>query len=93
MGKKIVLILYSRPPNIYNLLPSVRRFRGVANSFNTVSCRSEYIKKSIIPNVVNEWNKLDPGIHKSTLYNFFCNTLLKFNRPTQTKTSNIDDLV
>ena len=70
MGKKIVLTLYSQPPNIYNLLPLVKSCCRDANLFNTVSCRSEYIKKFSIPNVISEWNKLDPDIHKSTLCNF-----------------------
>ena len=63
------------------------------NSFNTVSCKSEYFKNSFIPNVINEWNKLDPGIHSSTPYNLFRNTLLKFARPVQRKAFNINDSV
>ena len=47
----------------------------------------------VIPNVVNEWNKLDPGIRSSTSYNLFRDTLLKFIRPAQRKTFNINDSV
>ena len=63
------------------------------NLFNTVSCKSEYFKDSFIFNVINEWNKLDPDIHSSTSYNLFCNTSLKFIRPIQRKTFNINNSV
>ena len=42
------------PSNIYDLLPSMRSFRLHVNSFNIVSCKSEYFKNSFIPNVINE---------------------------------------
>ena len=63
------------------------------NSFNTVSCKSKYFKNSFIPNVINEWNELDPGIRSSTSYNLFQNTVLNFIRHVQRKTFNIDDSV
>ena len=63
------------------------------DSFNTVFCKSEYFKNSFIPNVINEWNKLDPDICSSTFYNLFRKTLLKFVRPAQRKTFNINDSV
>ena len=69
----------------------MRSSRRHVNSFNTVSCKSEYFKNSFIPNVINEWNKLD--IRSSTSYNLFLNTLLKFIRPAQRKTFNINDSV
>ena len=68
----------------------MRSSRRHVNSFNTVSCRSEYFKNSLIPNVINRWNKLDPDSRSSTSYNLFRNTLLKFIRPVQRKTFNID---
>ena len=71
----------------------MRSSRRHVNSFNTVSCKSEYFKNSFIPNVINEWNKLDPDILSSTSYNLFRNTLLKFIRPAQRKTFNINDSV
>ena len=58
-----------------------------------VSCKSEYFKNSFILTVIYEWNKLDPDIHSSSLCNLFCNTLLKFIRPVQRKTFNINDSV
>ena len=41
------------------------------------------ISRTFIPNVVNEWNKLDRGIHSSSSYSLFRNTLLKLIRPVQ----------
>ena len=69
-----------QPSHIYDLLPSMGSSRRHVNLFNTVSCKSEYFKHSFIPNVINEWNKLDPDICSSTSYNLFRNTLLKFIR-------------
>ena len=63
------------------------------NSFNRVFYRSEYFKSFSFPNVINEWNKLDPDIRSSTSYILFRNTLLKFIRPTQRKTFDINDSV
>ena len=79
--------------HIYDLLPSLRSFCRHVNSFNFVSSKSEYLKNSFIPNVVYEWNKLDPDFRSSTSYNLFCNILLKFIRPAQRKTVNINDSV
>ena len=60
---------------------------------NTVSTRAEYFKNSFIPNVVNEWNNLNPEIDSLALYNLFGNTLLKFIRFAQGKTVYINNLV
>ena len=82
-----------QPSYIYDLLPPMRRSCRHVNSFDTVSFKSEYFKNSFIPNVINEWNKLDPDIRSSTSYNLFRNMLLKFIRPAQRKTFNINDSV
>ena len=58
-----------------------------------VSSKSEYFKNSFIPNVIYEWNKLDPHIRSSASYNLFRNTLLQFIMPAQKKTLNINDSV
>ena len=71
----------------------MRSSRRHVNSFDLVSCKSEYFKNSFIPNVIYEWNKLDPDIRSSVSYNLFRNTLLKFIRPLQRKTFNINDSV
>ena len=80
-----------QPSYIYDLLPQLRSFRRHVNSFNLFSCKSEYFKNSFIPNVIYEWNKLHPDIHNSASYNLFRNSLLKFIRPVQRKTFNIND--
>ena len=72
-----------QPSYIYDLLPPMRSSRRHFNSFNTVFCKSEYFKNSFNPNVINEWNKLDPVIRSSTSYNLFRNTLLNFIWPVQ----------
>ena len=82
-----------QPSYIYHLLPPLRRSRRHVNSFNLVSCKSEYFKNSFIPNVIYEWNKLDSDICSSALCNLFRNKLLKFIRPAQRKTFNINDSV
>ena len=58
-----------------------------------LSCKFEYFKNSFIPNVINEWNKLNPDIRSSNLHNLFCDKLLKFIKPAQRKTFNINDSV
>ena len=71
----------------------MRSSRRHVNSFNLVSCKSEYFKNYFIPNVIYEWNKLDPNIRSSASYNLFRNTLLKFLRPVQRKTFNVNGSV
>ena len=82
-----------QPSYIYDLLPRLRSSRRHVNSFNLVYCESEYFKNSFIPNVIYEWNKLDPDNRSSASYNLFRNTLLKFIRLVQKKTFNINDSV
>ena len=65
--------------------------RRHANSFNTAFSRSKYFKNSFIPNVVNEWDRLDPDIRSSTSYSLFRNILLTFIRPVQKETFSIND--
>ena len=65
-----------QPSYIYELLPSIRTSRQHIYSFNRVSCRSEHFKNSFIPNVINEWNKLDVDFRSSTSHNLFPNTIL-----------------
>ena len=71
----------------------MRSSRRHINSFNLVTCKSEYFKNSFNPNVIYEWNKLDPDIRSFASYNLFRNTLLKFIRPAQRKTFNINHSV
>ena len=82
-----------QPSYIYDLLPPMRSSCRHVNLFNTVFCKSEYFKNSFIPNVINEWNKLDLDIRSSTSNNIFRNVLLKCIRPAQRKTFSINDSV
>ena len=87
------VVTTGHPSYIYNLLPPFRSSCRHVNSFNLVSFKSEYFKNSFIPNVIYEWNKLDPHIRSSASYNLFRNTLLQFIMPAQKKTLNINDSV
>ena len=82
-----------QPSYISDLLPLLRSSRRHVNSLKLVSCKSGYLKNSFIPNVIYEWNKLDPGICCSASYSLFRNTLLRFIRPAQRKTFNINGSV
>ena len=82
-----------QPSYILDLLPPLRSSRRHVNSFKLVSCKSGYLKNSFIPNVIYKWNKLDPDSCSSASYNLFHNTWLKFIRPLQGKTFNINDSV
>ena len=64
-----------QPSYIYELLPPLRSSRRHANSFNLFTCKSEYFKSSFIPNVIYQWNKLDPDNRSSFSSNLFRNTL------------------
>ena len=92
-GREDCAYSIGQPSYIYDLLPSMRSSRRHYNSFDTISFKSEYIKNSFILNVINEWNKLDPDIRSSYSYSLFRNTLLKFIRPVQRKTFNINNSV
>ena len=63
--------------------------RRYVNSFNTVSSKFEHFKNFFISNDINEWNKLDPDIGRY----YFIIHLLKFIRPFQRKTFDINDSV
>ena len=97
MGEKTVLTLssfinWSAILYLWSFT-TIEKFSQHVNSFNLVYCESEYFKNSFIPNVIYEWNKLDPDNRSSASYNLFRNTLLKFIRLVQKKTFNINDSV
>ena len=79
-SEKILLNLKSffltgEPSYIYDLLPLMKSSPRYVNSINAASYRSEYFKNSLIPNVINKWNKLNPDSRSSTSYNLFRKTL------------------
>ena len=57
------VFLTGQPSYIYDV--PMRSSRWHVNSFNLVSCTSEYFKNSFIPNAIYEWNKLDPDIERN----------------------------
>ena len=65
-----------QPSYIYDLLPPLRSYPRHVNSFNLVSCKSNYLKTSFIPNVIYKQNKLDPDICSSFLYNLISTLIL-----------------
>ena len=48
-------------------------------------------KTNFFAYVINEWNKTDPNICSSSIYNIFRKALLKFTRPIEQKIFNISD--
>ena len=63
------------------------------NSFNPVSCSSEYSKDYFILNAINACNKSEPDSRISILQNLFGKSLLKFIRPAQANTFNINNVI
>ena len=60
-----------QPSYMYDLLPPLISSCQHVNSFDLVTCKSEYFKNSFISNVIYEWNKLDPDIRSSASYNLW----------------------
>ena len=81
------------PAYIYDFIPSVRQSQRHPNTFNSFSCRTEYFKNSFFPCVTGEWNKLNPEIRRSGIYNIFRKLLLNFIRPSASKVYNINDTI
>ena len=81
------------PAYIYDLIPPVRQSQRHPNTFNSISCRTEYFKNSFFPCVVSEWIKLNPEIRRSGSYNIFRKSILNFIRPSASKVYNINDAI
>ena len=81
------------PAYIYDIIPSVRQSQRHPNTFNSISCRTEYFKNSFFPCVVSEWIKLNPEIRRSGSYNIFRKSILNFIRPSASKVYNINDAI
>ena len=56
-------------------------------------CRSDTLKNSFFPNVINEWNKLDEKIKGATSFSLFKISLLKMGRPHANSTYRIHNPV
>ena len=50
------------PAYIYDIIPPVSQSQRHPNTFNSISCRTEYFKNSFFPCVIGEWHKLNPEI-------------------------------
>ena len=81
------------PAFIYDIILPVRRSQRHPNTFNSISCRTEYFKNSFFPCVIGEWNKLNPEIRRSGSYNIFRKSILNFIRPSASKVYKINDAI
>ena len=70
---------------IYDTIPPVSQSQRHPNTFNSISCRTEYFKNSFLPYVIGEWNKLNPEIQGCGSYNIFWKSILIFIRPSASK--------
>ena len=70
---------------IYDTIPPVSQSQRHPNTFNSISCRTEYFKNSFLPYVIGEWNKLNPEIRRCGSYNIFWKSILIFIRPSASK--------
>ena len=73
------------PAFIYDTIPPVSQLQRHPNTFNSISCRTEYFKNSFLPYVIGEWNKLNPEIQRCGSYNIFWKSILIFIRPSASK--------
>ena len=81
------------PAFIYDFILPARQSQRHPNIFNSFSCRTEYFKNSFFPSVIGEWNKLNPDIRSSGIYNIFRKSLLNFIRPSASKVYNINNTI
>ena len=70
---------------IYDTILPVSQSQRHPNTFNSISCRTEYFKNSFLPYVIGEWNKLNPEIQRCGSYNIFWKSILIFIRPSASK--------
>ena len=81
------------PAYIYDIIPPVRQSQRHPNTFNSISCKTEFFKNSFVPCVISEWIKLKPEIRRSSSYNIFRKPILNFIRPSAGKVYNINDTI
>ena len=72
------VVITKLPAYIYDIIPPLRRSQRYPNTFNSISCRTEYFKISFFPCVIDEWNNLNPEIRRSGSYNIFQKSILNF---------------
>ena len=66
------------PAYNYDIIPPVRQSQRHPNTFNSISCRTEYFKSPLFPCIIGEWNKLNPEIRRPGSYNIFRKSILIF---------------
>ena len=81
------------PAYIYDIIPPVAQFQRLPNTFNCISCRTEYFENSFFPCAIGEWNKLNPEIRSSGSLNIFQKSILKFILPSASKVYYINDAI
>ena len=70
---------------IYDIIPPASQSQRHPNTFNSISCRTEYFKNLFLPYVIGEWNKLNPEIRRCGSYSIFWKSILIFIRPSASK--------
>ena len=75
------IISTKSPPYLYELISPLQRPHRYPGCFKTLRCRTEFLRNSLLPSTVNEWNKLDSDIKNSDSYGTFRKKLLAFIRP------------
>ena len=81
------------PSYIYDIIPPGSQSHRHRNTFNYISCRTEYFKNLFLPCVIGEWNKLNPEIRRSCSYNIFRKSVLNFIQPSVSKVYNINNAI
>ena len=78
----------------YDIISLVTQSQRHPNTFNSISCRTEFFKNSFFLCVIGEWNKLNPEVRRSgNCYNTFRKSILNFIRPGVSKVYDINDAI
>ena len=89
----LILLVKTKLPAYIYIIPPVRQSLRHPNTFNPISCGTEYFKNSFSPCVIGEWNKLNPAIRRPGSYNVFRKSILNFIRPSASSIYNINNAV
>ena len=76
------------PAYVY-IIPPVKQSLRHPNTFNPISCGTEYFKNSFSPCGIGQWNKLNPAIRRPGSYNIFWKSILNFIRRSASNIYNI----
>ena len=81
------------PAYIFDIISPVRQSQRHPNTFQSISCRTEYFKNSCFPCVIGESNKSNPDIRLSGSYNIFQKSILTFIPTSASKVDNVNDVI